>query len=341
MWLKRHCDFRCHIKGEPGMDNSAIIGEYFKTLRLMHGLSRAELAGVLEMSEKTLQRIELGQVDAKASQCLAFMDYFGVAPQELIKLLHNPLPSPDQIEQQLLAASGNSRQLAELAEKLRYLARHTHSEWLKNSQITCQIMQLKADNQRVAARTLADQLADLMLKGDFMTALDFWLLTQVADQVSYPKLNALLATGQIKPHLLAVSEHLVAGQFYCRLLDSALMARDIAATQAACDMIIQQQDARNSYGLYGYQQLAEILVALLRGQPCQHSQQLQALTKALATLCPPAEAKQLSTKFEHAVAVVEQLATKPVKTQRLGHRREAHEGDIAVRLAADEDLPMR
>lgn len=326
------------------MENTAIIGEYFKALRLMYGLSRTELAGALAMSEKTLQRIELGQVEAKARQCLAFLDYFGVTPAELIRLIDTGMPSPDQVEHQLLAAQDDQSKLAQLEEQLTGLARKTHSEWIKNSLLVCQILRLEKAGKGAEAQARSDRFVDHVHKGDFMTNFDFWLLTRVADQVSYDKLSVLLASGQLKTHLNDCNERRVATIFYCRLLDSALKAKNAEAILTACGKIQRQSSALDTYRMYAYQRFSELLMAALRGQEAGLAAQVNALIGAVATICPPAEAARLTTEFKQGMSVVEQLTGSKAELAAMvklpAQRKEPVESQLNPEKACGELTPF-
>ena len=267
------------------------------------------------------------------------LDYFGVSLAEITERLPTVMPSPEQIEQQICKAAGSGDQLARLQEQLTQLARKNRREWLKNSLVVCQVLALKLARKNTEARELSDRLAACLLKGDFMTNFDFWLLSQVADQVSYAKLNALLASGQVKQHLINPGERSVAVDFYCQTLDSALTAGDAAAALTVCEMIDRQGGTLETYRLGAYQQFSKLVEAVLRNQEFNVDEKLTTLTAALSVICPTDDAARMTARFERDLSLADhivgarpayQLVSLPV------HR----ETDIAVTLNRLRDVQI-
>lgn len=308
------------------MDNSMIMGDYFKRLRLMHGLSRTELASRIDMSEKTLQRIELGQVDAKVSQLVTFMNYFAVSPAEVLAQTNAVLPNPAMVAKEMAAAT-DLPQVAQLADELTRLTRKYRTEWLKTSQIACEIQRLALAGDDEAAQRLANRMVNGFLLRDFITGYDFQLLTLVAGCVSFDRLKLLLISGQLHRHLSSAAESSVVSRFYHQLLDCAFAEQDPAAVRYVCDVIQSNITQADCVSLQAYRHFAGVLVLALDGQNTAAQHDFEALKSGLIALGAETELAEVVPLFRGWLAAAGKVVSIAGCTKTL-----THQTNIAVNL---------
>lgn len=72
------------------MANTVAVGAYLKTLREMHGLSRAEVAHAIETNEAQILRIERGDIDTRGSLLLRFVMTVRGSAEQLALLMTDP-----------------------------------------------------------------------------------------------------------------------------------------------------------------------------------------------------------------------------------------------------------
>lgn len=310
------------------MDNSMIMGDYFKHLRLMNGLSRTELASRIDMSEKTLQRIELGQVDAKVSQLMTFMNYFAVSPAEVLARTNTVLPNPAAVAKEMAAAT-DLPQIAQLADELTRLTRKYRTEWLKTSQIACEILRLALVGDDEAAQRLANRMANGFLLRDFITSYDFQLLTLVAGCVSFDRLKLLLISGQLHRHLGNAAESTVVSRFYRQLLDCAFAEQDPAAVRYVCDVIQSNITQADCVSLQAYRHFSGVLGLALDGHETAAQHDFEALKSGLMALGAETELAEMAPLFQGWLVAASRLASIAGCTKTL-----THQTNIAVNLKA-------
>ncbi len=63
------------------------IGEYIKEQRIRKGLTQEELATKIEVSVRTIQRIEKGEVDPRTFTLQAISEALGIQYEELIDIV--------------------------------------------------------------------------------------------------------------------------------------------------------------------------------------------------------------------------------------------------------------
>ncbi len=273
--------------------SSVNLGLFLKQQRLSRQLSRAALSERLSVSEKTLQRIELGQVEVKAGQLLTLMNFFGVTPAEIVDLAAMPLSTVavgNQIEQ--ARAQNDAASLQQLSDKLRQAYRQQQIPWLRCAVIVCECLQAKMMMHDEQARRLAARLCAYYLRCETITCFDFRLLTFIVGEAPYEMAHAFFVGGQVKRQQSRHQCAQIIAEYFVGLLDSALMTKDSAVVLKVCQLLQQQKLTEPNHYFSMYQKLAQIMGTWLNGEVNTAVRNKQAFISALKRLYPSAVAAQ-------------------------------------------------
>ncbi|MFD1483939.1 helix-turn-helix domain-containing protein [Lacticaseibacillus baoqingensis] len=296
---------------------SVILGNFLQQQRLARHLSRAELAQRLTLSEKTLQRIEQGQVEIKASQLLTFMTFFGVTSAEIVALTAGEC-APSTVLQQLHQAQTQADipALQALEARLAAAYQQQHIPWQRCAVTVCRILQAQA-HQSPQAQQLASRLCAYYLQCETLTRFDFQLLTMIVGCAPYAQAIAFITGGQVKAQRDHQQALAVLADYFIGLLTSALATQEAQVISCASQLILRQQDLAQAGDFSMYQRLAKWMLMWLAGEPQAATAGKTALVHALAVVYPPSVAHARRAIIEHLWQILIQTRTAGVSSQHL------------------------
>lgn len=277
------------------------VGHYFEQLRTDKHLSRQQLANNLGWSEKTLQRIELGQVDMKLSQFVAYLDYLTASAATAVALTAPPTAAPEYVDDKLVAAQAadDDATLAALENALRAVTGRGVMPWVHHELAALALARAELAGNLRQATAVARRLFKAYLQYDQLTPFDYRIVARLIRYQPYAELRGLYPAAALRQNHF---RWLAAGSLaapvqdaiYRGLFESALASGEVAAVQEACTMIQARPVAAENLHFQVVQREATAMLAALAGDVAGGERQLAGVMQALTMLLPEAAAKRLT-----------------------------------------------
>ncbi|KRK71033.1 helix-turn-helix domain-containing protein [Lacticaseibacillus nasuensis] len=269
------------------------IGEYLDSVRQAKHISRAQLARHLGWSEKTLQRIALGDVDMKLSQFLSIMSYLNVTLHDVVSHSSMPLPSAAVMETLCLRAGAQHDDvaLAQLQHQLEAYFNQYHLPWAHHYALFCQLMLAELAHDDAKATRIARLLFSQYVDYDRLTTGDFRMVTRVVGYIPYDQLRVLFSrvlspAGDAGWSNTTAQAEAVLDTFYVSLLDSAVATGKASAVREVTTLIRNRVVLGSNYYFRMYKRICDGIELVLDGHTGEGEHLLEQVLTAAGVFIP-------------------------------------------------------
>lgn len=291
------------------------LGVALDEMREAKKMSRARLAALTGISEKTIQRIMLGQVDPKFSQMTKITEALAVSPVEVEMVLERfglrSGPTYQSLVNQYRAR--NLTAIAATKRQLQASLSGTSPAWQRQLVFLAELMTAMINGDAVSCRQFSLQLIAEYQDYDELTLVDFQVMTWTVAYVPYSQLTVMFH-GMMRRALkrwldgpIVIEPEVI--RALVGVVQSAINSGDLANVEETLVRIQKYPTTIDNYGIYRYQQGAAILTQLINGERCLAEQALKQIVTMIKLMVPPDlatfEANLMQQMYQQVAALVD------------------------------------